>query len=349
MTESESRLRVGVVGVNNRIRRVILKGLAAGPRATVAAVCSRSLEKARSAAAEYGGQPFDSYEAMLASGLIDAVVVETPPELHHPMSMAALARGLHVACEKPLATSVAQAREMEEAARRAGLRTAVNFTYRSMALQRYFAEVIEAGEIGDLLHFSIGYWQGRQLLPETPVRDALEDLGPHTFDALRWWAGAAGAGEVAGVFSLKGSDVARGVPAGSAVSADRPIWQGIIEMENGATGTAQISRVALGYANGVTASFHGTKGAVSLAFDVDEGTVSLARLGKVRPEGRWTPLQIPPELQVSYEAFPAFHLDRIVGALRGEGAFTDFADGRKVQEIQEAALSSAVEGRWISL
>jgi predicted dehydrogenase len=346
MTESKSRLRVGVVGVNNRIRRVILKGLAASPRATVTAVCSRSLEKARVAAEEVGGAPFDRYEAMLSSGLIDAVVVETPPELHHPMTMAALERGLHVACEKPLATSAAQAREMEEAARRAGLRTAVNFTYRSTTAPRYLAEVVEAGEIGELLHFSLGYWQGRQLVPGTPSRDALEDLGPHAFDALRWWAGAAGAGEVAGVFSLKGAGPSGGAAAGQ---PERPIWQGILELENGATGTIQISRVALGYSNGVTASLHGTKGATSLTFDVDEGTVSLARLCKARPEGRWTPLQIPPELQVSFEAFPAFHLDRVVGALRGEESFPDFADGRKVQEIQDAALTSAVEGKWVRL
>jgi len=338
MTELKGRLRVGVVGVNNRIRRVILKGLAASPRATVAAICSRSLEKARAAAEESGGIPFDSYEAMLASGLVDAVVVETPPELHYPMTMAALAKGLRVACEKPLATSVAQARGMEEAATRAGVRTAVNFTYRSTTAPRYFAEVIESGEIGELLHFGMGYWQARELLPGTPPKDSLEDLGPHAFDALRWWAGAAGAGEVAGVFSLKGDG-----------PADRPVWQGILRMGNGATGTVQISRVALGYANGVTAAFHGTKGAVSLTFDVDEGTVSLARLGKVRPEGRWTPLQIPPELQVSFEAFPAFHLDRIVGALRGEEAFPDFAEGRRVQEIQEAAQRSAAEGQWVRL
>ena len=353
MTESKGRLRVGVVGVNNRIRRVILKGLAASPRATVAAVCSRSLEKAAAAAAEYGGVPFDSYEAMLASGLIEAVVVETPPELHHPMVMAALAKGLAVACEKPLATSVAEAREMEEAAKRAGARTAVNFTYRSTTLPRYFAEVIESDGVGELLHFAMGYWQSRQLLPGTPPKDALEDLGPHAFDALRWWAGAAGAGEVVGVFSLKGAG--KGDGPGSPPKADRggtpdrPIWQGILQMENGATGTMQISRVALGFANGVTAAFHGTKGAVSLAFDVDEGAVSLARIGKVRPEGRWTPLQVPPELAVSFEAFPAFHLDRIVGALRGEEVFPGFAEGRKVQEIQDAAARSAAEGQWVRL
>ncbi len=346
MTESSRRLRVGVVGVNNRIRRVILRGLAASPRADLAGVCSRSLEKAKAATAEHGGVPFDSYEAMLGSGLIDAVVVETPPELHHPMTMAALAKGLAVACEKPLATSVAQAREMEAAAKALGRRTAVNFTYRSTTLPRYFAEVIESDGVGELLHFNMGYWQGRQLLSDTPPKDALEDLGPHAFDALRWWAGAAGAGEVVGVFSLKGDGPASGAAAGR---PDRPVWQGILQLENGATGTVQISRVALGYSNGVTATFQGTKGAVSLAFDVDEGTVSLARLGKARPEGRWTPLQIPPELIVPFEAFPAFHLDRIVGALRGEESFPDFAEGRKVQEIQEAAERSAAEGQWVRL
>lgn len=342
MLAREDRLRVGVVGINNRIQRVILRGLAASQRAVVAAVCSRSAEKAARVARELGAEPFTDYQEMLARGAIDAVVVETPVELHHPMVMAALAAGKHVACEKPLARSAAQAREMERTARAAGLRTAVNFTYRSGTHQRYFAEVLADGEIGELLHFEIGYWQARQLFPETPTKGALDDVGPHAFDLLRWWAGAAGAGEVEAVCSLEAG--LPGLPAGG-----QPTWHGLVRLTGGATGVVQVSRVAAGYSNAVTASFHGRKGALSLRFDVNEGAVALARLGKARPEGRWTPLQVPPELAVSFEDFPAYHMDRIVGALRGEEEFPGFTEGLRVQEIQDAATASAAEGRWVSV
>lgn len=339
----EGPLRVGVVGLNNRIRRVILAGLAASPRATVAAVCSRSADKAGAAAAELGAEPFVDYVEMLHHGKIDAVFVETPPDLHHPMVLAALAAGKHVACEKPLAASVAQAREMEQAARAAGVRTAVNFTYRSGTVHRYLTEVLRQEDVGDLLHFSLGYWQARQLHPSTPPKPALEDLGPHAVDLLRWWSGTIGAGEVAAVCSIE-SGGQLGLPAWA-----QPLWQAMLRLEGGATGVVQVSRVAVGYSNGITATFHGSRAAVALHFDVDEGGVQVARLGAGRVEGRWTPLQIPPELEVSFAAFPAFHLDRIVGALRGEEDFPDFADGLRAQEVLEAAKLSSVEGRWVTL
>lgn len=343
MSSRTDRLRVGVVGINNRIRRVILGGLAASPRAVVTAVCSRSVEKAAAVARELGtAEPFADYQQMVDDGPIDAVFVETPAELHYPMVMAAIAAGKHVACEKPLATSVAEAVEMERAAREAGVRTAVNFTYRSGTAHRYFAEVLAGGEIGELLHFEVGYWQARQLLPQTPVKGALDDIGPHALDLLRWWAQAAGAGEVEALCSLEGGRP--DLPANR-----QPTWHALARLTGGATGAIQASRVAAGYSNAATAAFHGRMGALSLQFDVEEGVVALARVGKGRPEGRWTPLQIPPELVVSFEEFPAFHLDRIVGALRGEEAFPGFADGVRVQQMQEAAAASAAEGRWVTV
>lgn len=353
MANTSSRLRVGVVGINNRIRRVILKGLSESPRAVVTAVCSRSAEKATAVAEELGtAAPYTDYERMLREAPIDAVVIETPPELHHPMALAALVAGKHVCCEKPLACSAAQARELEQAARKAGLRTAVNFTYRSMAVQRFFARLLVGGEIGELLHFSLGYWQARQLFPDTPKKGAIDDIGPHALDALRWWSGAAaagtsgavGAGEVAAVASLE-SGAGETFPPSQA-----PIWQAIVRLTGGATGTIQASRLAVGFGNGITATFHGRQGALALAFDVDQGSIQRARLGQGRPEGRWQPVEIPADLIVSYEAFPRFHLDRIAGALLGqETDFPDFADGLRVQEIQEAATIASAEERWVTL
>src|SRR5690606_28610797 len=83
---------------------------------------------------EFGvARHFGSLEAALDWGEFDAVSNVTPDSLHHPTTLAALAAGKHVFCEKPLATDLARAMEMVEAAERSGLITMVTLTYRNVA------------------------------------------------------------------------------------------------------------------------------------------------------------------------------------------------------------------------
>src|SRR6185437_16632925 len=126
------RLGFGVVGVNPRIRRTILGGLARSSRARLVAIVSRDAEKAARAASEFDCAGYTSLSAMLADASVDVAFVCTPHHLHRPMSIEALAAGKLVVCEKPMAVSVAEAEDMTAAARRTGLATAVNFTYHSL-------------------------------------------------------------------------------------------------------------------------------------------------------------------------------------------------------------------------
>lgn len=89
--------------VHNIINRV--------PRASVVAVCSTEpleLEQARSSAeyAEFGVAVYDSYDAMLAHPGLQAVWISTSTDVHASQTLAAIARGLHVLCEKPLSTDM---------------------------------------------------------------------------------------------------------------------------------------------------------------------------------------------------------------------------------------------------
>src|SRR5207248_9140476 len=70
------------------------------------------------------------YRELIARGDLQALVV-VPDDVHHPVVMAALAAGLHVYCEKPLASTAGQAREMYERAEAADVRHMVGFTYRA--------------------------------------------------------------------------------------------------------------------------------------------------------------------------------------------------------------------------
>ncbi len=339
-SDRQQRLRIGVVGVNDRIRRSILNGIARSAAAELAAVCSRDAAKAAQVAAEYGCQDYSGLGEMLASADLDAVFVATPAELHCEMSLAAIEAGKHVICEKPLAASVSEAEQMVRAAREAGVRTAVNFTYRSAQHHRHIAQIAGEGSLGQICSFRVAYWQARGLLPRTPWRDALADLGPHLFDSLLWWLSIAGCGDAARVAAVvRRADGVAGFPESAA-------WHCLVEMGSGATGVVEVGRATPGYANGLQVEIAGGRGTVRTSFDAAGGTVELATLGESRPEGTFRAVPTPPELAVTYEEFPTRHMTRIAEGILGRIEFPDFAQGLRVQRIIDAAARSVVSHCW---
>jgi predicted dehydrogenase len=320
-----------VVGLNDRVGRQVLPALAASPRARIVALCSRERAKAERFAEPYpGGRPFGSYEEMLRYDELEAVLVMTPAELHAEMSLAALDSGREVMCEKPLATTLTDARAMLRAAEVRGRRTAVNFTYRSVTALRLLAGTLAEGGIGDLVEMQVAYLQGRGVLRPPRNAHVLLELGSHALDALLWWSDLVGAGEPRSAVALP----VAGAPA-LAFSA-------LLELEHGAVASVQASRAALGFSNAIVARLNGRSGALALQFDT-EG-FELSRFAAAEPSPR-TPIVPSPELTLSYEQFPRFHWDRIVGALRGEEPFPDFRQGVRVQAAIQAALASAESGR----
>lgn len=143
-------LRWGVLGCASIARRVVpaITGVA-GNR--VAAVASRSLDKARAFAAELGvPRAFGSYAEMLASGEIDVVYNPLPNALHAEWTIHALERGLPVLCEKPFTVNAAEARMVIAAAHRTGLTVAEAFMYRHHPLYAQVARLVAEGAIGEL-------------------------------------------------------------------------------------------------------------------------------------------------------------------------------------------------------
>jgi predicted dehydrogenase len=280
---------------------------------------------------------------MLAEGDLDAVLVLTPPALHAEMSIAAIEAGLAVCCEKPLATSLVEARAMVAAAERRPARTAVNFTYRSTTAHRLIAGQLAEPGIGRLHGLALAYRQERALTDERHRKETLDDLGSHAVDALTWWAELAGAGRptaVAAVSSAPAEAPARDPGA--------PLhWDLLIRLSGGAAATLSLSRVAAGYSNAMDALVTGAAGALRLSFETDRYVVE--RATGARPGEGWSPVAPSPDLAVDYAAFPAFHFDRIVGALRGEERFPDFRQGLSVQAVLDAAARAGTRGEVIGL
>ena len=130
------------------------------------------------------------------AGRVDAAIVAVPPAAHHPICMDLAARGVHVMCEKPLASTACEAEEMVALAARSGVTLAVNHTRRLFPAYRRIRELIASGTIGPLT--SVTYSDGQIFSWEAASafhfrgggsRGVLLDKGIHGLDTLCWWLG----------------------------------------------------------------------------------------------------------------------------------------------------------------
>jgi predicted dehydrogenase len=173
---------------------------------------------------------------------------------------------------------------------------------------------------------------------------ALLDIGVHMLDLLAWWFGPLAA--VSGASrTVIPSRPAPGGGTGNVTADDTASF--VVRLENGATGTVQVSQVAHGRQNYRRFEVFGSEGAVVMEEDRTFGPeVRLARPGEIT----FTPQPIPPDLDVAFDAFPGFHLSRVVRALRGaETDWPTFEDGLRAQRALAAIEESGRSGAWVSL
>jgi xylose dehydrogenase (NAD/NADP) len=148
-----SRLRWGLLSTA-RINRLIIPAIRASARSEVTTVASRSLEKGRAYAAEWGiPRALGTYEALVGDPDIDVIYIGLPNSLHVDWTVRALEAGKHVLCEKPLALSVADVDRIEAASRRANRAVAEAFMYRHHPLTHTVAEIVKSGRLGRVRGF----------------------------------------------------------------------------------------------------------------------------------------------------------------------------------------------------
>lgn len=179
----------GVHAAALRAETIPLRGVVASSRAT-------SDDAARRFGAEVA---YPDYRALLEDDDVHVVHVCTPNRLHVEQSIAALRAGKHVVCEKPMATSVADARRLVRAAEESGRALAIPFVYRYHPVVREIRARVQAGDFGawQVLHGS--YLQDWMLSPavsnwrvdaqEGGESRAFADIGTHWFDLVEWVAG----------------------------------------------------------------------------------------------------------------------------------------------------------------
>jgi 1,5-anhydro-D-fructose reductase (1,5-anhydro-D-mannitol-forming) len=196
MTTSD-RIGWGILGLGRIAETEIAPAVTAAPNSTLAGVVSRSAAKAREFAERHGAaSAYDDYRALLDDPSVDAVYIATPNALHADQVVAAAEAGKHVLCDKPLATTVADAERAVAACDAAGVRLGITFQTRNHEGMREIRDLLAAGGIGSVRLVQVELGPGRKL-PQNWRTDpglaglgVMNNLGVHAYDLLRYLLGA---------------------------------------------------------------------------------------------------------------------------------------------------------------
>lgn len=195
------KLRVGVIGCGSIARHRHLPEYAANPNVELVAVCDNNAERALEIGEKYGVPSYTSFVELLRNAEVDAVSVCTPNYLHAPISNAALLAGVHVLCEKPMATSEEEAKSMIETAKNSGKKLMIAHNQRFVASHQKARQLIQSGEVGKIYSFRTAFghggpegWsvegkEGWFFQKDKAFVGAMGDLGVHKTDLLRYVLG----------------------------------------------------------------------------------------------------------------------------------------------------------------
>ncbi len=189
------KVKWGVLGVANIATEKVIPAMQMSELCDIAAIASRDLAKARTAAEGLGiERAYGSYEHLLADPAIEAVYNPLPNELHVPWTLRALAAGKHVLCEKPIALDANEARQLIEARERSGRLVAEAFMVRCHPQWRRARELVQTGAIGAASAIQT-FFSYRLLDPDNvrnrpPGGGGLYDIGCYAVVTARYIFGA---------------------------------------------------------------------------------------------------------------------------------------------------------------
>lgn len=194
------KYRVGIIGTGFIGVGKHLEGLARNQDlAEVVAFCDLIPERAEAARARFGGEASyvtTDWKQVLADDSIDVVYVCTPNVSHAEISCAALEAGKHVMCEKPMAITGADAREMVSTAKRTGKKLTVGYQYRLRQDAQFLRRLVDDGELGEI-YVAKAHAVRRRGVPTWGVftdkskqgGGPLIDIGTHALDLALWYMG----------------------------------------------------------------------------------------------------------------------------------------------------------------
>ncbi|WP_136066134.1 Gfo/Idh/MocA family protein [Modicisalibacter radicis] len=361
--------------------RMLYRDLPLNPR--LYAIADQGEEAAEVARDRFGfTRGYGDWRELVADPEVDVVDITSPNALHYEMALAAIDAGKHVYCEKPLAMNDDQAREMQEAAERAGVKTMVAFNNIKTPAALLAKQLIDSGEIGRPIRFRGTFDQGFFNDPDLAWSwrcsrqgagtGALGDLGAHVISVAQFLMG-----DFRQVNCQAQTQITeRPVPASDAGYASRvekgaemrrvendDQTQALVQFDSGAAGVIESSRLAAGRVFGIYWEVSGTEGTLYMDGERFNELQVFRFSDDKRDRGFKTLLagsQVP-----QYGAFFGFDFaggglgffdvkvieihDLIQGIAGPRGCYPDFAFGHANQRIITAMDESANSGRWVEV
>ena len=337
MSTEKPMLGWGLIGASTIAREYMIPAINAQPDSRAVAVMSRSAERGQQYAQANGlDRAYDSIDALLADPEVDAIYISTTNERHKAELLAAAAAGKHVLCEKPLALTLADALEMVEACRAAGVVMGTNHHLRNAVTHRTLRHLITEGAIGTPLAARVFHavylpphlqtWRIKQ--PETGAGVIL-DITVHDTDTLRFILDA----EVETVTALSAT---QGLAEGGLEDA----VMGVMQFDNGVM--AQFHDAFTIKHAGTGLQVHGTEGSLFA-----EDVMTQRPIGQIylRRGEQFEDVTLPPPEDLYTRAVRLFNQ-----ATRGEGRPSATGeDGVRSLAVGLAALESTRTGQHVEV
>jgi len=328
------------------------------------------------------------WEATINNPEVELVDIVTPNYMHAPPAIAAINAGKPCACEKPIAATLEQARDMAKAAEEKGVQTFVWFCYRRAPAVALAYKMVQDGMIGDIRHIRATYlqewadesvpfaWRFKKSLAGSGAHG---DLNAHIVDMTRFVTGLK-ITEICGAITetfVKERVIPDGNMTDEELRYNKDLKTGTVKAEvevddatlflarfdNGAIGSYEAARQATGNYNGNAFEINGTKGALKFNFE-NMNKLYFFDATRPRPYQGWTEILCtnachpyvgnywPDGHLIGYEhGFTSMAYD-ILLQLNGETPtipLPSFTDAYNTQRILEAALISANEKRWVDM
>lgn len=300
---------------------------------------------------------------------IDLVDITAPTATHREITIAALAAGKHVYCEKPLAVTAAEARGLAARAAKTGVVTMVGFNYLKNPIQALARAIIASGEIGDIIDFRGIHAEDYMNSPQAPMTwrcsgprgsGVVADLGSHIVSLARYLVGPIES--VCGMLDtiVKQRPVAPGARRRRRVVSDDQA-RFLLRFANGSGGTIEASWVSTGRKMQLAYEIAGTKG--SLAFTQErmnelqlysagqkpgrEGYKTIMTDPNHPPYGAFCPA---PGHQLGFNDMKVIEVRDLLLAVAGKGkAWPDFREAWEIQRVIDAVIRSDAGRRWVRI
>lgn len=358
-----SKLKIGMISFDHVHADMRAKALLEQPDdVEIVAISERDAVRGRASQQKYGGEFYQDYRQLLERKDLDFVFIHSATGEHKEMVLAAADAGIGMFCEKPLATSYDEAREMLAAVEKAGVRHTTGFNSRLIPEAERGKAIFDSGVLGKIVTVraflsSIGprelgcppYMCDWILDPAKAAGGALIDEGVHAIDLMRWFLG-----DITSVFTMMTKAVKTDLDV-----EDTAIT--LLQFKNGTLGELNTSwsiNIDVGFKN--TLEFYGSKGTMLIELTSRTPKVAVyTETAATDPNlGGWIEPQIKPDSADphDYTSWPphALHFKReitdLIRRLKHDLPFhITFKDGVEVAAVTSAAYASAARGELVKL